>query len=246
MYCPRCGRQPGSDELRFCSHCGFKLGVVKASLADEEEGHSTVTTMILNPASQPPRHRNINIGVVLMFVGSMLAILINGRPGGFGREGGGVILAALFGVILLSSAPLVKTIYRLLSWGEQTGERLSASQREMGFGATLMLMGTALAGIVSFLNAGRMNTSLFPVSVLVVFGVLLVISPYLLRALRHLIREEITVPSKAIGGGPSAWSLPAAQEMPIASVESLRVTTSELGVPVGSVTEQTTGLLREK
>lgn len=45
MYCPRCGRQPASDALRFCSYCGFKLGVVKASLADEDDvsgNHFTV------------------------------------------------------------------------------------------------------------------------------------------------------------------------------------------------------------
>ena len=36
MYCPRCGRQSTANDLRFCSHCGFKLGVVKASLADDD------------------------------------------------------------------------------------------------------------------------------------------------------------------------------------------------------------------
>ena len=38
MYCPRCGHQPITNELRFCSYCGFKLGVVKASLADDDAG----------------------------------------------------------------------------------------------------------------------------------------------------------------------------------------------------------------
>ncbi|HEV2915387.1 MAG TPA: zinc ribbon domain-containing protein [Pyrinomonadaceae bacterium] len=28
MYCPRCSQQQVSDDVRFCSRCGFKLGVV--------------------------------------------------------------------------------------------------------------------------------------------------------------------------------------------------------------------------
>ncbi|HYO62652.1 MAG TPA: zinc ribbon domain-containing protein [Pyrinomonadaceae bacterium] len=32
MYCPRCGQQRVSDEVRYCSRCGFPLGVVTALL----------------------------------------------------------------------------------------------------------------------------------------------------------------------------------------------------------------------
>jgi len=28
MHCPKCGQQQVSDEMRFCSRCGFALGIV--------------------------------------------------------------------------------------------------------------------------------------------------------------------------------------------------------------------------
>jgi zinc-ribbon domain len=35
MYCPRCGQQQLSDEVRFCSRCGLPLASVPALLAGE-------------------------------------------------------------------------------------------------------------------------------------------------------------------------------------------------------------------
>ena len=36
MFCPRCGQQQVSDEVRFCSRCGLPLGSVPALLAGGE------------------------------------------------------------------------------------------------------------------------------------------------------------------------------------------------------------------
>src|SRR6185503_6484591 len=128
MYCPPCGHQSISDALRFCSNCGFKLGVVKASLVDEDEvsAHSTFTIQVLN---KELRQRDINIGVILMFAGAMLATFLAGRSGlRLGREGGALILAISFASILLLSRPIMKTVYKLLSWDEQSP---SLNQRGM-------------------------------------------------------------------------------------------------------------------
>lgn len=240
MYCPRCGHQPISNELRFCSYCGFKLGVVKASLAEDEETNGSKST-IAQPVKTLPRHRNLNIGVILMFLGSLLAILFSARSGG-GREGGALILTAFFGATLLFSSHIIKAVSRLLSWGEPAPDRLSTSRREMGFGATLMFLATGLSAIIAFLAAGRMKTTALPFGVLVSFAVLLVISPYLLRALRYLVRDETT--NLVEGHTVSDRALPAAQDF--VSLDAPRVTTAEIGLPVASVTEHTTGLLIEK
>jgi uncharacterized membrane protein YvbJ len=32
MHCPRCGQQQLSEETRFCSRCGFQLGIVSELL----------------------------------------------------------------------------------------------------------------------------------------------------------------------------------------------------------------------
>ncbi|MEZ5425448.1 MAG: hypothetical protein R2747_04205 [Pyrinomonadaceae bacterium] len=34
MYCPSCGQQQASEEIRFCSRCGFPLGLVAEVLAN--------------------------------------------------------------------------------------------------------------------------------------------------------------------------------------------------------------------
>ncbi len=60
MYCPRCGHQPISDAIRFCSYCGFKLGVVKASLADDDESSMTETT--IQVISKPGHQFSSNVG----------------------------------------------------------------------------------------------------------------------------------------------------------------------------------------
>jgi hypothetical protein len=248
MYCPRCGHQPVSNELRFCSYCGFKLGVIKATLAEHDEEHAP-TVANAEPVNSPPSHRNMNIGVIMMFLGAALSILFSGRPGGIGREGGAILLTTFFAVTLLFSSNILKAIYKLLSWGEPPPARLPTSRRELGFGAALMYLGTAVSAIISFLIAGRTKTTALPVSVLVLFSVLLVSAPYLLRALRYLIRDESSRSTNFITTGASLFSeraLPPAQEFPMASLESARVTTSEIGLPVPSVTEQTTGLLSGK
>jgi hypothetical protein len=247
MYCPRCGHQPVSNELRFCSYCGFKLGVIKATLAEHDEEHAP-TAANAEPINSPPSHRNLNIGLIMMFLGAAVAILLSGR-GVIGREGAAVLLTAFLAVTLLFSPHILKALYKLLSWGEPPLDRLPTSRRELGFGATLMYLGTALSAIISFLIAGRTKTTAFPVSVLVLFSVLLVISPYLLRALRYLIRDESSGSTNLIATGGSLFSeraLPSAQELPIASLESPRVTTAEIGLRVPSVTEHTTGLLSGK
>jgi uncharacterized membrane protein YvbJ len=33
MYCPRCSQQQASEETKFCSRCGFPLGLVSEILA---------------------------------------------------------------------------------------------------------------------------------------------------------------------------------------------------------------------
>nr|MDQ3820981.1 zinc-ribbon domain-containing protein [Acidobacteriota bacterium] len=70
MYCPRCGQQQASEEMRFCSRCGFPLGGVRELLAndgavstseDEEQGQVV-----------SPRRRGISQGVMMMLLGTVI------------------------------------------------------------------------------------------------------------------------------------------------------------------------------
>src|SRR4051812_32240720 len=71
MYCPRCGQQQISDEVRFCSRCGLSLASVPVLLAGGEaraavEGAAT--------GGKPTRKRaQIRRGAKLLFLSAVLA-----------------------------------------------------------------------------------------------------------------------------------------------------------------------------
>lgn len=253
MYCPRCGHQPISDAIRFCSYCGFKLGVVKASLSDDDEVRTTPPTTTV-PTTE--RQRDINIGVILMFLGALFAAVLAGR-GVFevGREGGALILAVSFSAILVFSRPLLKFIHKLLSWEEQPAQSFSVSQRRMIFGSILMFTSTIVLAISSLLTFGRMRTSEFLLGLVVAFVLLLITSKYLLRALRYLVtgdadvavftRNEVAHEPVSIGDAVASPALGSGHDVPISLFTSPRVTTAEILTPP-SVTEQTTNLLENK
>ena len=255
MYCPRCGHQPISDAIRFCSYCGFKLGVVKASLKDDDEIRAIEPSTTQVPPKEP-RPRDINIGVILMFLGALLAALLAGR-GLFelGREGGALVLVASFSAILVFSRPLMKLIYRLLSWEESPPQSFSLSQRRMMFGSILMFTTTIVLAISSLLMFGRMRTPEFLVGLAAAFVLLLLTSKYLLRALRYLVgtdsdvadfsRHEVTREPVSVSDAVSAPALSVGQDVPVSLFTSPRVTTAEILAPP-SVTEQTTNLLENK
>lgn len=256
MYCPRCGHQPISDATRFCSYCGFKLGVVKASLADDDEV-STMTSFTTQVIPKAPRQRDINIGVILMFAGAFLAALMAGRGGfGVGREGGALILAVVFSSLLLFSRPIMKLIYKLLSWEELPANSVSVNQRRMVFGSMLMFTSTIFLAISSLLMLGRMRTPEFFIGLIAAFVLLLLFSKHLMRALRYLVvaaDEDVAVSSRtdvardpaSVGDAVSTAALMEGQNMPVSLFTSQRVTTAEILAPA-SVTEQTTNLLQNK
>ena len=80
MYCPQCSHQQISDELRFCSRCGFPLDGVAKMVAsggtlptlEEEAGKSVHSS----------RRRGVQQGIILIFVSVLVLPLVNliGRP----------------------------------------------------------------------------------------------------------------------------------------------------------------------
>jgi zinc ribbon protein len=251
MYCPRCGHQPISNAMRFCSYCGFKLGVVKASLADDDD----VSKMDRFTRQAVPKEgqRDANIGVILMFVGALLAGILAGRGGYLGREGGAIIVAVAFSSIIVFSRPILKFIYNLLSWEEPPAHSFSVSQRRMMFGSMLMFISTILVAISSLLMLGRMRTPEFFLGLVIAFVVILLISKQLIKALRYLVGGDVSVSSRkdevqdpvSVAAAASGPALTAGQDMPVSLFTAQRVTTAEILSPA-SVTEQTTNLLENK
>lgn len=73
MYCPRCGQQQVSDEMRYCSRCGLPLiGLTQWVTTAGTVARKRQKT----PASiQSPRRRLMRRGAKLMFVSGVLFIL---------------------------------------------------------------------------------------------------------------------------------------------------------------------------
>ena len=251
MYCPRCGHQPITDELRFCSYCGLKLGVVKASLADDDSVLAT-DSFTLQVIPKELRQRDINIGQILMFAGAMFAALLAGRDlMGLGREGGAIILFAVFSSLMLFSRPIIKLIYKLLSW-EMPADSVSLNQRGMLFGSILMFVSTIFLAVSSLLWLGRMRTPEFFVGLLVSFVLFLFFSKHLVRALRNLVAGDTSLSGKtltpdqnSIDAAASSPALPGVQTMPVSLFTGQRVNTAEIVSPP-SITEHTTNLLENK
>ena len=249
MYCPRCGHQPTANELRFCYYCGFKLGVVKASLADDERS-SAADSFTIQVIPKELSQRDINIGLILMFAGAMFAALIAGRD--FGREGGAIMLFAVFSSLLLFSKPIIKLIYKLLSWEVPPADAVSLNQRGMSFGSILMFVSTIFLAVSTLLMFGRMRTPEFFVGLLVAFVLLLAFSKHLMRAVRYLVAGDMSLSGKdlipdpdSLAGAPSSPALTATQTVPASLFTSQRINTAEIVSPP-SITEHTTNLLENK
>ena len=251
MYCPRCGHQPISDAIRFCSYCGLKLGVVKASLADDDV--SAFDSFTIQVIPKELRQRDINIGVILMFAGALIAGVLAGRGGlGLGREGGAIILFALFSSLLIFARPIIKLIYKMLSWEEPPANAISLNQRGLWFGSILMFASTIFLVVTSLLMLGRMRTPEFFIGLMIAFALLLAFSKYLMKALRYLVagdtslsEQDVTHDPASIVADASTHALNAGQDIPVSLFPSHRVTTAEILTPP-SVTEQTTSLLENK
>jgi MFS family permease len=73
MHCPKCGQQQLSDEMRFCSRCGFALGVVTELM------QTGGTLPEREPESVRPRFsgrkRGKRLGLLLMLTAFLLAII---------------------------------------------------------------------------------------------------------------------------------------------------------------------------
>lgn len=70
MYCPQCGQQQVTTEMRFCSRCGFSLGGVTELLASG--GILKAGGDELREQSLSPRRRGVKRGVVMLLIGTVV------------------------------------------------------------------------------------------------------------------------------------------------------------------------------
>ena len=108
MYCPKCNQQQASDEMRFCSRCGFSLAVVAHLL--KHDGKLVLPGSEQKRKLKPSRTKIISESASLTLVSwavAAVAMLVNNFGGAL--EIPAKIVAANF--FLLGLIGLIRFIY---------------------------------------------------------------------------------------------------------------------------------------
>jgi hypothetical protein len=69
MYCPQCSQEQLSEEMRFCSRCGFPLAIVSQLVRN---GGALAGFDAEAKGQLSPRQKGMRWGVILMFIGVLL------------------------------------------------------------------------------------------------------------------------------------------------------------------------------
>ena len=125
MYCPKCNQAQVSEEMRYCSRCGFPLG--------------TVALLLQNDGKLPPqpaaraesrRGRMATESLILMVLSWAVAFIATwwfdvGGPFEFIAKVGAVLF------VLIGLIGLLRFLYAFLFVRQGEGPRVENSQREM-------------------------------------------------------------------------------------------------------------------
>lgn len=74
MFCPHCSQQQVSEDVRFCSRCGFPLDGVAQLLANG--GIMPAALAAMEPAPPSPRRKGFRQGALIWFVGMLVVPLL--------------------------------------------------------------------------------------------------------------------------------------------------------------------------
>ena len=103
MYCPKCSQQQASEEISFCSRCGFQLDAVKTLLIEDQ---NILVMAEPQPLLTSERKRDILLGASVMLLGSIsIAFLMISTVAGTPLQA--VIIPLLFVWAALVSALLL-------------------------------------------------------------------------------------------------------------------------------------------
>lgn len=132
MFCPRCGQQQVSAELRFCSRCGLPLNLVAEVVSNG--GFLPQLADLEKPRGFLTRSNGLKFGLVWFLLLTFLITPIFAIAGGdeivaltavLGFAGG--ILIMLFSLLFLKSAPKNLTVTEINQRINESSNNLSGS-----------------------------------------------------------------------------------------------------------------------
>ena len=77
MYCPKCSQIQTEDGLRFCSRCGFQLGVVRDLLAEGDSAQVVTAGSQVPPKFFSRRKQDLLFGATLMSVAATIVVQLS-------------------------------------------------------------------------------------------------------------------------------------------------------------------------
>ena len=146
MYCPNCGQQQISEEMRFCSRCGLALSVLAQWLAGGRLPAKPEEAPV--PAPLSPRRKGIRRAAKLMFLSGVLfpiflviSLIVD--------EGGPLVIP--FGLFFVS---LVMMLYARL-FRDKTAPGLHQAAQTSTLGSNPARNALPPANTTSITGAGR-------------------------------------------------------------------------------------------
>jgi hypothetical protein len=125
MFCPKCSQQQASDDIRYCSRCGFQLNVVKALLASD----GTPAEGSIQKVSRSFSKRDMSLGALLMFI---FAVVVAALTVGLPPFHSAPILFLIIAWLALTLLINIKPIYQYFARsddGPGPGERATDTPR---------------------------------------------------------------------------------------------------------------------
>lgn len=164
MYCPQCGQQQASSEMRFCSRCGFPLGGVMELLANggvlQSAGGEELREQALSP-----RRRGVKQGVVMMLVGTVVVPVLGILNSYQDQTTMLEVLVAISAVIFFAGG-MMRILYALLYESKTPGVKSDApidvspvSPAQLDARAHISALPPAQGIPVSNFTPRRMNTA---------------------------------------------------------------------------------------
>ena len=124
MYCPQCSQQQVSENVRFCSRCGFSLKIVTALLKSDGALPEYPTAVIEVESRLSRRQKGVRWGALMMLTSFLIALVQALMPTLVDKL---VVLAAP--VIIAFFIGFVLLLYALFfEEGAKDSKELAASQ----------------------------------------------------------------------------------------------------------------------
>ncbi len=250
MFCPKCSRPQPSEELRFCSRCGFPVGEVKALFG--REGARESDDRRASAEGRLPAQKDLATGALVMFAGAVFAVfwgLFWSRgPAEVALPQTFFILGGTLAFILTLFHPLVGALERLYTGGAPA-DYTRRRRDGVNLGALLMFVGQLKALLLTSLMPPGPERGLTTFVIMAGMLLLVLLLRPLLRAAHALFfkrgaRQDSAPANDTNELAPAqAAALPHAQSIPVEDFVPTRDTAAAVAPP--SVTEETTRRLSD-